>query len=72
MDPSGRDTIERPEVISEYNYKKIGVDKVDQIESYYNDMHRSYKLWKRIFASLIETASIVLLFYINISSIFQM
>ena len=53
----GQENIERPNAISIYNLKKAGVDKEDQMESYYSDLHRSSKWWKRIFISLIEISS---------------
>ena len=46
--------IERPNAISIYNLKKAELDKAHQMESYYSDLRKSSKWWKRIFISLIE------------------
>ena len=49
-------TSEKPNMIQEYNNHMRGVDRGDQMASYYSFDHRSIKWWKRVLFSLMETA----------------
>ena len=50
--------IMKPEVIYEYNTYMGGVDKSDQLLSYYPFTHRTLKWWKRAFFHLLELAMV--------------
>ena len=45
---------EKPLVMHEYNHYMLGVDKVDQLMSYYFFLHKSIKLWRRVFFWMLE------------------
>jgi len=47
---------EKPNMIKDYVQNMRGVDRGDQMSSYYNFDHRSVKWWKRILFSLMETS----------------
>ena len=52
----GREVVEKPEAITEYNKFMGGVDKGDQLLSYYGFPHRTIKWWKRAFFFLFDAA----------------
>ena len=54
----GREQVEKPEAIVEYNKYMGGVDKGDQLLSYYGFPHRTVKWWKRAFYYLLDVAII--------------
>ena len=54
--PSGREEIEKPLSITEYNKYMGGVDRADQLLSYYGYSHRTIKWWKRAFFFLFDMA----------------
>ena len=54
--PSGREVIEKPLAITEYNRYMGGVDRADQLLSYYGYSHRTIKWWKRAFFFLFDMA----------------
>ena len=54
--PGGCETVEKPEAITEYNKYMGGVDKGDQLLSYYGFPHRTVKWWKRAFFFLFDAA----------------
>ena len=47
---------EKPAVVAEYNKYMLGVDKLDQLASYYNFKHKSVKWWRKVFFWLVEVA----------------
>ena len=47
--PSGREEVKNPVAITEYNQYMGGVDRADQLLSYYGYSHRTIKWWKRGF-----------------------
>ena len=54
--PGGREEIRKPAVVVEYNMYMGGVDKGDQLLSYYGFSHRTVKWWRRAFFHLIDVA----------------
>ena len=40
---------EKPAVIAVYSQYMLGVDKLDQLTSYYSVLHKSVKWWRKIF-----------------------
>lgn len=52
----GREVVEKPEAITEYNKYMGGVDRGDQLLSYYGFPHRTVKWWRRAFFFLIDAA----------------
>ena len=52
----GRETVEKPEAITEYNRYMGGVDRGDQLLSYYGFPHRTVKWWRRAFFFLFDAA----------------
>ena len=54
--PGGREDIRKPSVIEEYNKYMGGVDKGDQLLSYYGFTHRTVKWWRRAFFHLLDVA----------------
>ena len=52
--PAGVETVQKPHVIEEYNQCMGGVDKSDQLVTYYGFRHCSKKWWKRGFLHLLE------------------
>lgn len=54
--PGGTDEVMKPKMIEEYNNKMGGVDKSDQLLSYYGFPHRTVKWWKRAFYHLVDLA----------------
>ena len=53
---SGREQIEKPLAVAEYNRYMGGVDRADQLLSYYGYSHRTIKWWKRAFFFLLDKA----------------
>ncbi len=39
----------KPVVVHDYNQHMLGVDKLDQLASYYSFLHKSVKWWRRVF-----------------------
>ena len=66
----GREEIRKPVMIDEYNKYMGGVDKSDQLLSYYGLKHRTVKWWKRAAFHLIDLAIInaYLLYKMSIQS----
>ena len=54
--PGGRENVEKPIAIVEYNHYMGGVDRGDQLLSYYGFAHRTRKWWRRVFFFLLDTA----------------
>ena len=50
----GQEEIEKPKMVEEYNSYMGGVDKSDQLLSYYGFAHRSVKWWKRVAFHLLD------------------
>ena len=51
----GREVVEKPKCILEYNRHMGGVDLSDQLTSYHSFAHRTVKWWQRVFFHLIDT-----------------
>ena len=49
-------TVEKPSVIADYNKYMLGVDKLDQLVSYYSFLHKSVKWWRKVFFWLLEVS----------------
>ena len=66
----GREEIRKPVMIDEYNKYMGGVDKSDQLLSYYGFKHRTVKWWKRAAFHLINLAIVnaYLLYKMSIQS----
>ena len=47
---------EKPTVVADYNLYMLGVDKLDQMMSYYSFLHKSVKWWQKVFFWLLEGA----------------
>ena len=47
---------EKPTVVADYNLYMLGVDKLDQMMSYYSFLHKSVKWWRKVFFWLLEVA----------------
>ena len=54
MQPVDKEDIQKPKMIEEYNSYMGGVDKSDQLLSYYGFDHRSVKWWKRVAFHLLD------------------
>ena len=54
--PNGREIVEKPEAVVEYNKFMGGVDRGDQFLSYYGFPHRTVKWWRRAFLFLFDSA----------------
>ena len=52
----GIEEIMKPKVISDYNTHMGGVNKADQLLSYYSFTRRTMKWWKRVFFHLVDVA----------------
>lgn len=52
----GHEVVEKPEAITEYNKYMGGVDRGDQLLSYYGFPHRTVKWWRRAFFFLVDVA----------------
>ena len=52
----GREKVEKPVVVAEYNKFMGGVDKADQFLSYYGFSHRTVRWWRRAFFFLLDMA----------------
>ena len=52
----GVETIKKPQVVDEYNSYIGGVDKADQLITYYGFSHRTCKWYKRVFLHLFEVS----------------
>ena len=51
----GIEMVQKPVMIQEYNKYMGGVDKADQLVTYYGFPHTSKKWWKRVFFHLLDT-----------------
>ena len=49
---------QKPEVVQDYNLHMLGVDKLDQLMSYYSFLHKSIKWWRKVFFWVLEVAVI--------------
>lgn len=54
--PNGREVVEKPEAVVDYNKFMGGVDRGDQLLSYYGFPHRTLKWWRRAFFFLFDAA----------------
>ncbi len=54
--PGGQEDISKPKMVEEYNQYMGGVDKSDQLLSYYGYSHRTLKWWRRAFFHLFDLA----------------
>ena len=54
--PGGREVVDKPEAVVEYNKFMGGVDNGDQLLSYYGFPHRTLKWWRRAFFFLFDAA----------------
>ena len=54
--PGGLEEIEKPTMVEQYNTHMGGVDKADQLMSYYSFSHRTLKWWRRAFFHLLDNA----------------
>ena len=52
----GRETVEKPLAVAQYNKYMGGVDTADQLLSYYGFSHRTIKWWRRAFLYLLDMA----------------
>ena len=46
--------VKKPEVVAEYNQFMLGVDKIDQMMSYYSFVRKSIKWWRKVFFWLLD------------------
>ncbi len=44
----------KPKVVEDYNQYMLGVDKLDQLASYYSFLHKSVKWWRKVFFWCVE------------------
>ena len=58
LTPGGREEISKPHVVEQYNTYMGGVDKSDQLLSYYGFSHRTVKWWRRAFYHLLDEANV--------------
>lgn len=54
--PGGVEEVQKPAMIEKYNMYMGGVDKADQLLSYYGFAHRTVKWWRRAFFHLFDNA----------------
>lgn len=52
--PGGTEEVMKPKAVEEYNQHMGGVDKSDQLLSYYGFSHRTVKWWRRAFFHLLD------------------
>ena len=45
---------EKPVVVVDYNNHMLGVDKLDQLVSYYSFLHKSLKWWRKVYFWMLE------------------
>ena len=48
----------KPIMIVDYNNHMFGVDKLDQMMSYYSFLHKSIKWWRKVFFWILEVATV--------------
>ena len=48
----------KPIMIVDYNKHMLGVDKIDQMMSYYSFLHKSVKWWRKVFFWILEVATV--------------
>ena len=48
--------VKKPEVVAEDNQFMFGVDKIDQMMSYYSFVQKSIKKWRKVFFWLLDMA----------------
>ena len=46
----------KPSVVADYNVHMIGVDRMDQLTSYYSFTHKTVKWWRKVFFWMVEVA----------------
>lgn len=56
--PGGFEEISKPVAVEEYNHFMGGVDKMDQLLSYYGFSRRTFKWWRKAFFNLFDMAII--------------
>lgn len=54
--PGGQETVQKPQAVVEYNKFMGGVDRGDQLLTYYGYPHRTHKWWRRAFFFLFDAA----------------
>ena len=54
--PGGTEEVQKPAIVEKYNTYMGGVDKADQLLSYYGFSHRTVKWWRRAFFHLFDQA----------------
>ena len=54
----GREVVQKPQCVVEYNHNMGGVDLSDQMVTYYSFSHRTVKWWRRVFFHLIDTTTV--------------
>ena len=52
--PGGIEEVQKPVMVEQYNTYIGGVDKSDQLLSYYGFSHRTVKWWRRAFFHLVD------------------
>ena len=52
--PGGIEEVLKPRMVEEYNKHMGGVDKADQLLSYYGFCHRTVKWWRQVFIHLLD------------------
>ena len=52
----GQEEVRKPDVVEEYNRFMGGVDRSDQLLSYYGFSHRTVKWWRRAMFHLLDKA----------------
>ena len=45
-------------MIVDYNTYMLGVDKLDQMMSYYSFLHKTVKWWRKVFFWILEVATV--------------
>ena len=50
----------KPVMIQDYNLNMLGVDKLNQMMSYYSFLHKSIKWWRKVFFWILEVAIIII------------
>ena len=49
---------QKPAVVVEYNAYMLGVDKMDQLVTYYSFVHKTVKWWRKVFFWMLEVATV--------------
>ena len=53
---AGAPSKSKPQVVDEYNWYMLGVDRLDQRMSYYHFVRKSVKWWRKVFFWILEVA----------------